>query len=102
MHENIKRFYMEGEVKYEYLTKARKTLEEAIEDKMRYSGYIPVLDIDPQLTQEYDPARGLFKITVSVYGGYVGEDEKKYCGLMFGKPLLRHTPTHKSKESSTN
>jgi len=100
MHENIKRFYLDGEVSYAYLSKARKTLEESLEDKMRLSGYVRVLDIDPQLTQEFDSDSEKFKVTISLYGAYVGEEEcKNIAGMMYGKPIMKYTPKDKSNQS---
>lgn len=99
MHEAIKRFYLDGEVKYEYLTKTRRSLEETLEDQMRLSGYVPVLDIDPQLTQEYDPESEKFKVTISLYGAYVGEGCDSIAGIMFGKPVMKHTPSARSNLS---
>ena len=98
MHEDVKRFYLDGEVDYERLSQAKQTLEETLIDKMRIGGYAPVLDIDPQLSQEFDHETNKFKITISLYGAYVGEDTWDMAGLMFGKPV-KSTTMHKSNLS---
>lgn len=99
MHENIKRYSLTGEVKYEYLSQVREELERTVEDQMRLEGYVPVLDMDTQLTQSLRPD-GNFSVTMSIYGAYVGDKAWKTAGLMTGKPIMRYIPKAKSKQSS--
>lgn len=99
MHEDVKRFTLEGEVSYTYLAKTKKTLETSLEDNMRSSGYVPILDIDPQLTQMYDPEGEKFKVSITLYGAYVGERECEIAGLMYGKPVMKYIPKTKLNQS---
>ena len=98
MHESIRKYSLNGVVKYDLFTQVRGTLEKAIEDRMRDEGYVPVLDLDPQLTQSMED--GNFNVTMSVYGAYVGEKSWQVAGLMNGKPIMKHTPKTKLNPSS--
>lgn len=99
MHENIRRFYLDGEVKYEFLSKIRDTFQKTLEDQMREDGYVPVLDMDPQLTQQFNAKTGNFKVAMSVYGAHIGEDAWLVSGIMGGKKIPKHTQNPKLKAS---
>lgn len=98
MHESIKRFPLKGVIKYEYLSRVRDTLERTVEDQMREQGYVPVLDMDVQLTQKMDES-GNFTVEMSVYGAYVGDKAWQVAGLMNGKPIPKYTPKTKLRQS---
>ena len=100
MHESIKRYHLTGEVKYDMLTRVRETLEKAIEDNMRDEGYVPVLDMDPHLTQSLNDS-GNFNVELSIYGAYVGDKSWQVAGIMNGKTIMKHhTQKPKSPTSS--
>lgn len=98
MHENIRRFTMEGEVHYNRLVKTREHLEQALEGKMRDEGYVPVLDIVPHFTTNMLDS-GKFHFALSAYGTYMGEDNWHIAGIMGGKTIMKHTPKNKLKAS---
>lgn len=98
MHESIKRFPLRGIIKYEYLTQVKDTLERTVEEQMREQGYVPVLDMDVQLSQQMDDT-GNFVVEMSVYGAYVGDKSWQLAGLMNGKPIPKYTPKLKLKQS---
>ena len=98
MHESIKRYHLTGEVKYDMLTRVRETLERTIEGNMRDEGYVPVLDMEPQLTQSLK-SNGNFEVTMSVYGAFVGDDAWNVAGIMGGKSIMKHIPKAKLNQS---
>jgi hypothetical protein len=101
MHEEIKKFSIQGIVGDEAdVVQNKENLILFVEGDMRDEGYVPVLDMDPQYTQQYQPVNNWFEFALSVYGVHVGEDKAwDVAGMMNGKMIMKSTPLTKSKES---
>lgn len=77
---NIKSFPIDGIAKdQETILRLRGELESRIIDDMRVKGYVPVLDITPEMYWEYQEDT-TFKYLIVVYGTYVGK--KKAIDIM--------------------
>lgn len=73
-HKKIKTFTHDLIVKDpESIEKERDNLISHMYDDMRDAGYVPALDIGINQTSRMDHSTGLFNITVSVYGVFVGK-----------------------------
>ncbi|SRR6266542_2711366 len=102
MHDDIKRFSLEGRVSDTHISKYKDFLVEHLEWIMREQGYAPVLDMDPQFTLSYIPEECRYDFQVSEYGVDVGKDVAwKTGGLMGGRVIMKYTPKNKSMPSST-
>lgn len=74
MKRNIKKFGFDGVIgddsklagKKEYYTKI-------LEDQMRTSGYVPVLDLDIQFFISYNLDNDTYNFSIHIYGMYVGK-----------------------------
>ena len=74
MSRNIKKFGFSGVIfddahmvgKKEYYTKL-------LEDEMRTSGYVPVLDLDIQFFTSYNLQLDSYNFSIHMYGVYVGK-----------------------------
>lgn len=101
MHEEIKKFHLEGvfggsanQVQF------KQGVEHWLETDMREHGYVPVLDMDTQYSRQYDVEKDEFKFQLSIYGTYVGRDEAwGISGVMNGKRIPKYTHQAKSKAS---
>lgn len=78
-HKKIKTFTQDMYVKDpEAIEPQRDNLTRHMSDDMREAGYLPCLDL-MNYTSERDYDTGWFKVTVSLYGVYVGKE--KACRL---------------------
>jgi hypothetical protein len=100
MHEEVKRFEIEGIVGDEADVVINKNnLARFVEQDMRDEGYAPDLEKEIQYNQSYDEQTNQFEFKLSVYGVYVGEEAWRVAGVMGGKTILKSTLPAKSKES---
>lgn len=95
MHDDIKRFELTGTITSDKFVSARESLVRELEASMRDGGFVPVLDLHPQFTREYNPETQDFNFTLSVYGTHVGEESWRIAGMMNGTPISRST--HQTK-----
>lgn len=96
MHDEIKRFGLEGDVGDVNLVEAKARMLHFIETQMADEGFVPVLDLEPQFTLDYQPDTETYKFEVSVYGIHVGREEcKGIVGFSIGSPVRRSTPSPK-------
>jgi len=100
MHDEIIRYALEGEISDGNLVENKERLVFFLETQMRDEGVVPVLDMDPQFTLDYDPEREAFGFKLSVYGSYVGSNACEIEGTMGGTMIMKHTVQTKLKESS--
>lgn len=78
-HKKIKTFTQDMFVKEpELIESQRDNLMRHMYEDMRYAGYLPCMDL-LNYTSERDHGSGWFKVTVSVYGVFVGKE--KACRL---------------------
>jgi hypothetical protein len=100
MHDEIRKFSLEGEMADANVVQTKERLVEHLESLMRDYSYVPALDLEPQFTRTYDPEKECFKFTLSMYGVLV---EKEIVwetgGIMSGNKIPRYTPPLKSKQS---
>jgi len=67
-------YYVDGIAKDQvWIVNHREMLEHYTHQDMRDHGYIPVLDIDPVITWEYDKKTGNFRYRIQVKGQRVGK-----------------------------
>jgi len=101
MHDEIKRFSLDGEISESNLVAAKERLVTFLESQMRDSGCVPALDLEPQFTLDYDAEREVHNFILSVYGIHVGREracqasssaEQAIAGIMAGKTITRSTP----------
>lgn len=87
----IKNFHIDGVAKdQETIIRLRGELEGRIIEDMRNLGYVPSLDITPEMFWVYqkdeDPPN--FKYVIIVYGAYVGKKKsKEILGLLGPHPI---------------
>lgn len=86
---HIKYFYEEGEaIDGEAVLRTRHQVEDHIREEMRGKGYVPVLDILPQLYWEFSEESETFKFVIIIYGTFVGKVKaKRIMCLLDGHPL---------------
>lgn len=90
MHNDIKAFREFGLISDANLEQSKDTLVRSLKDHMRLEGYVPVLDIEPQFTMDYNEKIEAFEFCLTVYGAKV--DEVKGCvGIMDGKKIMKYT-----------
>lgn len=101
MHPAIKKFSLSGEVSDNMLVRQRDLLDRVMSDKMRETGYVPVLGLGPLFSTVYDQERDVFCFEVSYYGVRVGKKSWIIDGMdLGGKMINRSTPKDKSGPSS--
>jgi hypothetical protein len=95
-------FYISGHISDEaQMPTVRKTWEAALDSQMRDFGYIPMLDIDPQMFTSYEPDHERFVLTVTIYGVYVGKRKSwDLLGLQGTTLIPASSPSDKQKASS--
>jgi hypothetical protein len=78
-HKPIKRFSLEGNILDEALTPRLKTeYIKLLLLEMRFSGYVPRIDIDPDFTIEYNNRIEIFTFKLSLHGVYVGKKKSEW------------------------
>ena len=96
MHDDIKKFFLSGEISDNNVVKTKERLVSAVEADMRDQGYVPDLDKEPQFTMSYLPEKSKFTFVLTVYGIYVGRDKAwSTGGVMAGKTILKSIPASK-------
>lgn len=100
MHDDIKRFFIDGEIGDTNVVETKDRLIAHLEDTMRSDGFVPALDLEPQFTRTYKPDREVYDFVLTVYGIQVGKAEAwKTGGILNGKMIPKTTPKAKSKQS---
>ena len=92
----IVRFEMEFEVSDAgEAFKKRDEWERYILQDMSDRGYIPVLDLPPVATTNYDKSRGVLLYKITIQGTYVGKRKsKEFSGIWQGR-LMKDTQENK-------
>lgn len=90
MGRTIKDFSESGiAVDQETIIRIRKEVEDHIIDGMRAKGWVPVIDLLPQLYWDYDADGEEFKFQVVIYGTYVGKKKSKtILGMLDSRPIM--------------
>jgi hypothetical protein len=98
MSENVynktrKPFSIHGEATdQEAIIRLRPQIEDMIEEQMREKGYVPSLDITPELYWEYinEEGKERFVYAVIMYGVFVGKKKsKEILGLLGPHPIYK-------------
>lgn len=102
MHKTIRRFGMDGVVGDDAdFTRLRAQYEALILHQMRDMGYVPVLDLGPYWSTEYDWENELYSFILSIYGVRVGKSRAWTVeGIAHGREIPRSIPPNKSSPSS--
>lgn len=97
MHSNVKRFQVDGIINDDAdFPRLRAQFEDMLVKEMRDSGYVPVLDLGPYFSTEYQQNKYNFVITA--YGIYVGRRKAwEIQGITNGRPVSMTTPKNKSR-----
>lgn len=96
MHEDIRKFSLEGDLSDTNIVETKERLVHHIENLMRDYSYVPALDLEPQFTLDYLPDANGFKFTLTVYG--IKTDKEKAWstgGIMSGKEIPKYIPKPK-------
>ena len=100
MHDDIRKFSMEGELGEPNVVATKERLVHFVETTMREQGFVPALDIEEQFTLDYDPVNESFTFKLTVYAVEVGRDKSwQVSGVMSGKEIPKYIPPTKSKQS---
>lgn len=92
MHDEIKRFALDGEISDGNLIEGKARLVTFLESQMRDSGFVPALDLEPQFTLDYDVETDKHNFVLTVYGIHVGREKACHiAGIMAGKTVTRST-----------
>jgi hypothetical protein len=93
----IKTFSLDGEaIDQEAIIRLRPQLESYVIDDMRSKGYVPALDVTPELFWEWDQDGDVFKYLVVIYGSFVGKKRSKEIFGMLGNHEFMFEP-HEEK-----
>lgn len=89
----IRDFILEGEaVDGEAILRIRKELEERLVEDMRGKGYVPIIDLLPQLYWDYNKENEKFDFQIVIFGSYVGKtNSSKILGLLDSRPIYFET-----------
>ena len=68
MHESIRDFHLRGNVGESNVVRDKQRLVSELEVTMRDNGFIPVLDLNPQFTREFNPKTDGFTFVLTIYG----------------------------------
>lgn len=95
MHSNVKRFQVGGVIKDDAdFPRLRAQFEDMLVKEMRSGGYIPVLDLGPYFSTEYQQSSYTFLITA--YGTFVGRRKAwEIQGICNGQPVSMTSPKSK-------
>jgi len=94
-HRPLKIFSLDGDI-YDDSAMWRLKIEyvRLIISKMRLSGYVPRIDIDPDFTVSYREDKDCFEFKISLYGIYVGKRKSEW---IFGINESRVIPIQQNK-----
>lgn len=100
-HRVVKRFQIEGEfLDDSVLIMTRAQLETSLLHSLRSQGYIPLLDVSPAWSTEYDHIHDKWKFLLTIQAVYVGRKKAwEYEGVADNRMLKRSTPKTKSRQS---
>lgn len=92
-HQMIRRFSLEGQVDDGNIEKGRRNLERTVEEMMRDSGFVPLLDLQPAWATWYDEANEQMHFKLTMHAVFVGEGQSwEIDGITGTKRVPRSTP----------
>lgn len=97
MHSNVKRFQVDGIINDDAdFPRLRTQFEDMLVKEMRGSGYVPVLDLGPYFSTEYQ--ENSYKFVITAYGIYVGRRKSwEIHGISNGRRVPTTTLRSKSQ-----
>ena len=99
-HKPIKKFFIDGVIQDE--SKVPRLKDEYIRllvSQMRYEGYVPRFDIDPDFTIDYNEKKEYFEFQLTLYGVYAGKEKSKWILGIDGHKII-YTQKSKLKDAS--
>lgn len=97
-HKPIKKFFIDGIIHDESkVPRLKDEYTRLLISQMRYDGYVPRIDIDPDFTIDYNE-KGYFEFQLTIYGVYAGKEKSKWILGIDGHRIIR-TQENRSKES---
>jgi hypothetical protein len=97
-HKPIKKFYLDGIIHDESaLGRLKEEYVRLLESQMRFSGYVPRLDINPDFTLDYNHRKKYFEFQLTVHGTYTGRKQSEWIAGIDGSTAI-YTQKNKSKE----
>lgn len=104
MHEDIKKFSIDGEIGDDSdFVRLKEQFSKMVVDSMRDAGYVPVLEMGPYFSTEFVPSikkknRGTYQFRVTAYGVSVGRNRSwKIQGIDVETGILYPSSTPASK-----
>lgn len=96
MHSNVKRFQVDGIINDDAdFPRLRTQFEDMLVKEMRSSGYVPVLDLGPYFSTEYQQ-NSTYNFLITAYGTFVGRRKAwEIQGICNGQPVSMTTPKSK-------
>ena len=92
MHDEIRKFYLEGELDEVKLVSTKERIVLHLENMMRDYGFVPSVDNEPQFTLDYKPEVSKFDFKLTVYGVKVEKERAwQISGMTSGKEIPRYT-----------
>ena len=101
-HKKIKPFSLDGQINDDAALPRLKTeYINLLISQMRLSGYVPVIDIEPDFTIQYNEYKKYFEFKLTVYAIYVGKRKAEWIqGIDKYRPI--YTQQNKLSEYSTD
>jgi len=93
MHDEIRKFYLEGEMAETKIVETRERIVMHLENMMRDYGFVPSIDNEPQFTLDYNPEAESFSFKLTVYGVKVDKEKAwQVSGMTSGKEIPKYSP----------
>lgn len=90
----IKKFGFDGIIKDDAaIPRMREQYHNLIVKSMRDSGYVPVLDLDPQFHIRYDHDKDQYHFQIYLHGIFVGKKKSHQYDGFSGQRLIPRTDT---------
>ena len=99
-HKSIKRFHISGSIKDDSsFWRLKDQYIQLLISEMRFAGYVPRLDINPDFTVDYNKEKECYEFELSIYGVYLGKKQSQWIDGI-DETQVTLTAKNKSKESS--
>jgi hypothetical protein len=90
MHDEIKKFYLEGELAEVNIVETKERIVHHLENMMRDYGFVPSIDNEPQFTLQFNPETEAFDFKLTVYGVKVDKERAwGISGITSGKEISK-------------
>jgi hypothetical protein len=97
-HRQIKHFNLSGIIHDESaIGRLKNEYIRLITSEMKFAGYAPRFDLEPDFTVDYDEKKKIFEFELTIYGIYVGKRKAQWIAGVDRYNAI-HTQKNKSKE----